>query len=112
VDARFAIVAAVVLCLALAVSSASSLRAAKSRLKSARAPARSTLPLIERLASVAAEINAYLVVLAIGLGMLDLAVMVALNLPDPAVLSASSAGHDDSVSAADANVAAASAQRP
>lgn len=88
-DDRFAIGAAVVLCLALAVSSASSLRAAKSRLKSTSAPRRSTQSRCETLAAIVAEVNAYLLVLAIGLGTFDFAVTVALNLPDPASLSSS-----------------------
>jgi hypothetical protein len=97
--------------LALAVSSALSLRAAKSRLKSSSAPLRSTRSRSERLAAIAAEINAYLLVLAIGLGTLDFAVMVALNLLDPVALSSSSGGQDDFISAADPKVTAAAAWR-
>jgi hypothetical protein len=106
VDDRFAIGAAVVFCLALAASSASSLRAAKSRVKSTSAPLRSTQSRSERLAAIAAEINAYLLVLAIGLGALDLAATVALNLPDSAALGSSSAGQDDVIPVADSNIAA------
>ena len=38
-------------------------------------------PQMRRLAGIAAEINAYLLVVAIGLGALDTAVFAALNLP-------------------------------
>jgi hypothetical protein len=103
VEAWSSIAAAVVLCVALAISSASSLRAAKNRLKSAKAPLRSTQSRSERLAAI----NAYLLVVAIGLGALDFAVMVALNLPDLAALSSGSAVQDDVISAADSELAAA-----
>jgi len=91
--------------LAFRVSSTASLRAAKSRLKSASAPRLSTQSRIERLRSIAAEINAYLLVAAIGLGTLDFAVMVALNLPGPSELSSSRGGQDDVISIADPNIA-------
>lgn len=98
-------IAALVACFALAVLTASTLRPAKSRLKSTTAPYLPLRSRIERLAAIAAEINAYLLVVAIGLGTLDVTALVVLKLPDPVVLGPSSAGDDGVVPAADPEVA-------
>jgi hypothetical protein len=90
VDARFTIAAALIVAVALVIRSASSPQPAKSRLKSATPPRQLARPFAERLSSVVAEINAYLLVLAIGLGALDLAGVALANLPDPATISANS----------------------
>ena len=47
-------------------------------------PHRSVRALVKRLDRVASEINAWLLVIAIGLGVLDVAVMLALSLPSTA----------------------------
>jgi cytochrome b561 len=102
VNPQIAIVASIV-CFALAILALSTLRPAKSRLKSTSTPYRPMRSRIERLAAIAAEINAYLLVLAIGLGTLDVTALAILRLPEVAVLDASSAGVV--VSAADPKVA-------
>ena len=99
-------IAAVIACFALAILAFSRLRPAASRLKSINAARRPLRSRIERLAAIATEINAYLLVLAIGLGTLDITALVVLKLPEPAVLGASSAGQDTTMLVAHPEVAA------
>lgn len=86
-DAGSSIIVALAAPLLIACA-ASSRRPARSRLKS-RAPLRQPVrTLAERFGSIVAETNTYLLVLAIGLGALDLLGMAAVRLPDLMVAAA------------------------
>jgi hypothetical protein len=60
-------------------------------------PHRSVRAQVKRLDRVAGEINAWLLVIAIGLGVLDVAVMLALSLPSPAQTAAEADSAKDQI---------------
>jgi hypothetical protein len=111
VDVRFAIAAAVIIAFALRVRSASSRQPAKTRLKPARPQRKPARSLAERLGSAVAELNVYLLVLVLGLGVLDLVGLAIVNLPDPSAAAAGNVADNAQAVAVDPPIAAAAAWR-
>jgi len=94
----------------LTVRAASSLRPAKRRLKTTARQHRPVQTMTERFGSVVAEMNAFLLIFAIGLGTLDLVGVALVNPPALPAVSADK-GQDATHAAADLTAASATAWR-
>jgi hypothetical protein len=80
--------AVAVLVVIITASSSLLLPRARSPLAKRKAPLREIRSRLQRLAGIAAEMNAYLVIVAIGVVALDLSALAAINLPSSSGLDA------------------------
>ena len=109
-DIRFAIAAALAAAMALAIRPASP-HPAKSRLRPTKAEGQPAQSLSQWFAKVIAELNAYLLILALGLAALDLVGLAIVNLPDAPAGAQSNLVESQQPEAVDPAILAATAWR-